>query len=56
MAVHICRLFLKRSCDMHPLDVIGWIQQYLRVEKEPGRSFLRNLRGIGAVSFFYRLS
>ena len=48
-----CKNFTDCSLVTTP---IPWIQQYLRVEKEPGRSFLRNLRGIGAVSFFYRLS
>lgn len=54
MAAKICHKFLKRSVDLPPPDVIGWLIRNLTVCKGPERSFPRNLRGIGAVSFFYR--
>jgi hypothetical protein len=56
MACKICHKFLKSNADAHPPDVIGWIQRFLSVDKDEDRSFPRNLRGIGAVSFHYRVA
>ena len=54
MAAKICHKFLKRPANTAPPDVIGWIERNLAVVKNDPRSFARNMRGIGAVSFFYR--
>ena len=56
MACKICHKFLKSFADIHPPDVIGWIQRFLSVNKSEDRVFPRNLRGIGAVSFHYRVA
>lgn len=56
MAAKICHKFLKISANTSPPDVIGWIQRFLSVDKDADRSFPRSLRGIGAVSFFYRVT
>ena len=56
MAAKICHKFLKSPVNVNPPDVIGWIQRFLSVDKDYERSFPRSLRGIGAVSFFYRVA
>jgi len=56
MAAKICHRFLKFSAATPPPDVIGWIQRFLSVDKDGDRTFPRNLRGIGAVSFHYRVA
>lgn len=56
MACKICHKFLKSFADTPPPDVIGWIQRFLSVDKEETRTFPRSLRGIGAVSFLYRVA
>lgn len=56
MAARICHKFLKHSANTPPPDVIGWIQRFLSIDKNYERSFPRSLRGIGAVSFFYRVA
>lgn len=56
MAAKICHKFLKLPANTHPPDIIGWIQRFLSVDKCTERSFPRALRGIGAVSFHYRVA
>lgn len=56
MAAKIYHKFLKFSANTPPPDVIGWIQQFLGVEKTDERYFPHSLRSIGAVSFFYRVA
>lgn len=56
MASKVCHKFLKSIADEHPPDIIGWIQRFLSVDKDEDRAFPRNLRGIGAVSFHYRVA
>ena len=56
MAAKICHKFLKFQAHTPPPDVIGWIERDLSVCKQEIRNFPRNLRGIGAVSFFYRVA
>ena len=56
MAAKICHKFLKFQAHTPPPDVIGWIERDLSVCKQEIRNFTRNLRGIGAVSFFYRVA
>ena len=56
MAAKICHRFLKLPFNTSPPDIIGWIQRFLSVDKNTERMFPRPLRGIGAVSFLYRVS
>ena len=56
MAAKICHKFLKQPASVPPLDVISWIERFLSVDKKEERQFPRALRGIGAVSFFYRVA
>lgn len=56
MAAKICHKFLKIPANTTPPDIIGWIERNLSVCKEESRNFPRNLRGIGAVSFSYRIA
>lgn len=56
MAAKICHKFLKTADDINVPDVIGWIQRNLSIVKKEERHFVRNLRGIGACSFFYRVA
>lgn len=54
MAINICHNFL-RSATMASSTVLMLIKRYLVPEKQK-RSFPRNLRGIGAVDFIYRIA
>ena len=56
MAAKICHKFLKMSKTLPVPDVIAWIERNLRVDKTGERHFIRNLRGIGACSFLYRVA
>ena len=56
MATKICHKFLKMAKTLHIPDVIAWIERNLRVDKTGERHFIRNLRGIGACSFLYRVA
>ncbi len=56
MATKICHKFLKMAKSLPIPDVIAWIERNLRVDKTEERHFLRNLRGIGACSFLYRVA
>ena len=56
MAAKICHKFLKMAKSLPKPDVIAWIERNLRVDKKDERHFIRNLRGIGACSFLYRVA
>jgi hypothetical protein len=56
MSSKIFHRLLKSFADTPPPDVIGWIQRFLSIDKDENRTFPRNLRGIGAVSFHYRVA
>jgi hypothetical protein len=56
MAAKICHRFLKNTNTSSVIDVIAWIERNLSVDKAEERHFVRNLRGIGACSFLYRVA
>ena len=56
MAAKICHKFLKMDKSFQVPDVIAWIKRNLRIDKTGERHFIRNLRGIGACSFLYRVA
>ena len=56
MAAKICHKFLKMAKSLPIPDVIAWIERNLPVDKTDERHFIRNLRGIGACSFLYRVA
>lgn len=55
MAAKICHKYLKMAKSLPIPDVIAWIERNLRVDKTDERHLIRNLRGIGACSFLYRV-
>jgi len=55
-AADICHKFLKGSSTHPGHCVIRAIERHLSIDKKGERHFPRNLRAIGAVSFFYRIA
>lgn len=55
MAVHICKIFLRKCSDINPPDVLEDIRRYMCAIR-PNRKFPRQKKRKGFVSFLYRIS